>query len=119
MKLALLLLLAPSLADAALVKFSADEVHQRCAELKGRRVLVSGRVIYSYKCPDCPNGALCKPCGGDHYVLGGTSPETKVSVVGRARDKLPRHREFVEVEGTVEHSPDNYVGAPCMLETSK
>lgn len=38
----------------------------------GARVDVVGHVASIYACPPCPEGAVCKPCIGDHVVLSDT-----------------------------------------------
>ena len=30
---------------------------------------LTGFVVHRYQCPPCPEGAMCKPCIGDHVVI--------------------------------------------------
>jgi hypothetical protein len=46
---------------------------------------VVGYVIETYKCPPCPEGAMCKPCIGDHIVVTDTLDEKDPALRKRLR----------------------------------
>lgn len=46
---------------------------------------IDGYVVQIYKCPPCPEGAMCKPCLGDHLVITDNPDERDPALIRRLR----------------------------------
>jgi hypothetical protein len=65
--------LPPPVEPAAPVRTIADV---RASPPEGdARATIRGFVSKVYACPDCPEGAACKPCMGDNIVVSDTASE--------------------------------------------
>jgi hypothetical protein len=86
---------------------------EHCEAYNGKALRVRGSVESVSICPSCPKGAMCKPCFGDYFVLGGNGKQIAVSAL---RDRMPAvSSAIVEIVGHVWWSPGSYAVNPCMM----
>lgn len=55
---------------------------------------IVGYVIDVYKCPPCPEGAMCKPCLGDHIVVTDNFDEKNPALIKRLRIFTDKSEQF-------------------------
>ena len=50
--------------------FSIQGFLKNRTQYENQTVRIKGIVSFIYECPRCPRGAFCKPCAGNHIILG-------------------------------------------------